>query len=168
MPDNYLGNRIKELRKQLGMSQQALADAIGVSKPMISLYENNRNKPDIDTLIKIGKVLNTSLDSLLFQPADPILKKAKISTGNYIDYVHEVVKNAVTNNKPNTQNFEPSEQSGVSDFLTYIKETLGRNFFTEFQKSDDSLKRAFIRDVKLLWNLTVARDQESKATNSES
>lgn len=45
---------LKILRNKKGISQQKLADAIGVSQQSINKYENHKIEPDIDTLIKIA------------------------------------------------------------------------------------------------------------------
>ena len=58
------GNRVANLRKERGLSQQELADLIGTGKDMISRYERDSSSPSIDVAAKIAKVLNTSLDDL--------------------------------------------------------------------------------------------------------
>lgn len=56
-----LGDKIKELRKALGLSQTALADKVGVSKQTLYKYENNiiTNVPS-DKLEAIAKELSTT------------------------------------------------------------------------------------------------------------
>lgn len=53
-----IGNRVKEIRESLGMSQAALAEKSGVSRTMISKLETNQ-KTDckVKTLIKISDAL---------------------------------------------------------------------------------------------------------------
>lgn len=60
-------NRIREVRKNNGLSQQELADMIHVSKQAISQYERGVRKPDLDTLTALGDVLNVSIDYLTGQ-----------------------------------------------------------------------------------------------------
>ncbi|MBQ4036753.1 MAG: helix-turn-helix transcriptional regulator [Clostridia bacterium] len=45
---------LKMLRNQMGISQQGLADALGISQQSVNRYENHKVEPDIDTLIKIA------------------------------------------------------------------------------------------------------------------
>ena len=45
---------LKLLRQKRGISQQKLADALGVSQQSINHYENHKIEPDIATLIKIA------------------------------------------------------------------------------------------------------------------
>lgn len=56
---------LKKLRKDNKVSQQKLADEIGVSQQSINKYENHNIEPDIDTLIKISNFFNTSVDYLI-------------------------------------------------------------------------------------------------------
>lgn len=56
---------LKMLRNQKGISQQKLADTIGVTQQTINRYENNDTEPDIDTLIKFAEYFETSVDFLI-------------------------------------------------------------------------------------------------------
>ena len=56
---------IKRLRQEYGISQQRLADAIGVSQPSINKYENHNIEPDIDVLKRLADYFNTSVDYLV-------------------------------------------------------------------------------------------------------
>ncbi len=57
--------RLKSLRKENKLSQPGLAEKLGVSKGMISLWENGINEPTISNLIKLAEVLNVSSDYML-------------------------------------------------------------------------------------------------------
>ncbi len=59
-----IGNKIMQLRKENNLTQQDLANILNISRSTISLYEINRNVPDIGTLIKIADFFNVSLDFL--------------------------------------------------------------------------------------------------------
>lgn len=56
---------LKLLRKEKGISQQLLANAIGCSQQSINKYENHNIEPDIDTLIRIADYFETSVDFLI-------------------------------------------------------------------------------------------------------
>jgi len=60
-----IGERLRELRKSNGVTQEELADVIGVKKSTISLYENNRSDPADEYKIGIAKYFNISLDYLI-------------------------------------------------------------------------------------------------------
>lgn len=59
-----MGQRIKELRQSLGMTQLALSEAIGVSKSAIGMYETDKREPDNKTLDCIADFFNVDLDYL--------------------------------------------------------------------------------------------------------
>ena len=61
---DVLGN-LKRLRSASGISQKALADAIGVSQQSINKYENHNIEPDIQTLCKIADYFGVSVDYLV-------------------------------------------------------------------------------------------------------
>lgn len=64
-PKYELGNRIKRLRKELGISQKELAERIGVSNSRVSNWEQGINRPDADILAKLCSALQTSPSLLL-------------------------------------------------------------------------------------------------------
>ena len=55
-------SNIKVLREEKGVSQQKLADAIGMSQSSINDYENRGIEPDITTLIRMADFFETSVD----------------------------------------------------------------------------------------------------------
>lgn len=66
MSSNFiLGNRIQELRKDMGITQQQMADKLNITKGAVSGYEIGRREPSNDILIKIANILGTSTDYLL-------------------------------------------------------------------------------------------------------
>jgi transcriptional regulator with XRE-family HTH domain len=58
--------RLIALRKERGLSQQAMADAIGIHVNSLKKYETGQAQPSIDALRKIATTLHTSTDYLLF------------------------------------------------------------------------------------------------------
>ena len=61
-----LGKQIKNYRKQTGMSQEKMAEKIGVSRQAITKWETDAGIPDIENLIAIAKLFKISVDELLF------------------------------------------------------------------------------------------------------
>lgn len=59
------GSKLKELRTQAGMTQQQLANLVGVTKSVISFYELRERAPSPDTLIKCAGIFHVSTDYLL-------------------------------------------------------------------------------------------------------
>jgi transcriptional regulator with XRE-family HTH domain len=58
-----IGAKIKKVRREKGLTVQAVADRVGVSKGLISRIENGHNLPSLPVLIGIIKGLDTSLNS---------------------------------------------------------------------------------------------------------
>lgn len=59
------GIKLKELRMSQKMTQQQLADRIGVAKSVVSYYESGDRYPSYDVLVRIAHVFHTSTDYLL-------------------------------------------------------------------------------------------------------
>lgn len=60
-----LANRIQNLRKQNGMSQEALAERIGVTRQAVSKWESEQSAPDMENIIAISDLFEVSTDYLL-------------------------------------------------------------------------------------------------------
>lgn len=58
----YYGQRIAQVRKQHGMTQQQLADAVGVSREHIARIEAGKYSVGLDILVKVAKALSMELD----------------------------------------------------------------------------------------------------------
>ena len=67
-------DKLKELRKQKGISQEQLAEKIHVSRQAITKWESGNGIPDIENLIAISSLFNESLDSLLSEEKSLISK----------------------------------------------------------------------------------------------
>ena len=60
-----LGKQIKKYRSEHGLSQDELADKIYVTRQTISNWENDRNYPDVRSLVMLSTVFGISLDTLV-------------------------------------------------------------------------------------------------------
>ncbi len=58
------GESLLELRRERGVGQVELARAIGVSKGIISLWENGKREPTLSNLIALSEFFQVSLDDL--------------------------------------------------------------------------------------------------------
>ncbi len=63
--DISTANRLYELRKQHGLSQDELAEKLNVSRQAVSKWERSESSPDTDNLIALAKLYGISLDELL-------------------------------------------------------------------------------------------------------
>ena len=64
--------KLIELRKKRKLSQQEMADIIGITQQAYSHYENGRREPDYKTLIEIADFFETTIDFLLEKTDDPV------------------------------------------------------------------------------------------------
>lgn len=64
--DLTLGANIRAARKRAELTQEALADMVGVTKGAISQYEKALNVPGLDVLRKLGEALGCGVDALLY------------------------------------------------------------------------------------------------------
>lgn len=59
------GQKIQTLRKQRGLTQEQLAQRLGVSRQAVSRWELDESLPETANLLPLGEVLGVSLDTLL-------------------------------------------------------------------------------------------------------
>lgn len=65
MNENTIGKRIQALRKERGLTQKQLADAVGVTPQAVSKWETDESCPDITALPLLAGALGVSVDTLL-------------------------------------------------------------------------------------------------------
>lgn len=60
-----LAKRLRKLRKEMGISQQELADRLSISRSTLAQYEVNRRVPEFRTLTSLADFFNVSVDYLI-------------------------------------------------------------------------------------------------------
>ncbi len=60
-----IGEQIRDARKAKGLTQDALAEAMNVSRQAVSHWETNRTMPDAETLLRLSKVLEVGGQAVL-------------------------------------------------------------------------------------------------------
>ncbi len=60
-----LGEKLKVARKNVGLTQEQMAEKLMISRPVITKWESDKGIPDIENLKAISKLLEVSLDYLL-------------------------------------------------------------------------------------------------------
>lgn len=77
--DKRFGQRIKELRERIGITQDRLAEKLGVSRPTISQTEAGERDVSAGELIKFSEIFNVSVENLLDLKKEPevVLKEGK-------------------------------------------------------------------------------------------
>ncbi len=65
-----LSEKLQNLRRAAGLSQEQLAEQLGVTRQAVSKWETGEGKPDIDNLLPLAKLLHTTVDYLLDDGAE--------------------------------------------------------------------------------------------------
>lgn len=74
--DNYnIGNIIAKHRKEMDLTQEQLADKLGITAQSVSKWENGVTSPDISLLSSIARIFNISTDELLGTVTESQVKK---------------------------------------------------------------------------------------------
>ena len=97
MNQEKIGKFIFELRKEKNMTQQELADKVGVTDRAISNWENGRRLPDYSILIKLCEELNISINELLYGE--------RISKEDYSEKAEKNLKFVLKNKEDNKKKF---------------------------------------------------------------
>ena len=61
---NEVGKRLLELRKEKGLKQDEVAQAVGITRASLSYYEKGERSVDIEVLYKLSNYYNVSIDYL--------------------------------------------------------------------------------------------------------
>ena len=90
-----IGSKIKALRLKASTTQEALADALGVSSQSISKWENNICAPDITLLPAISEFFGVTIDELFDLSVEQKLHRIE----NMLDYENELSYETFNNTK---------------------------------------------------------------------
>src|SRR3989338_1592466 len=63
-------DRLSALRKQRGLTQEALSDLIGVTKTQVYRYENGSSQPTLDVIKHLALALSVTTDQLIFEEGE--------------------------------------------------------------------------------------------------
>lgn len=90
-----LGQKLKALRKQSNKTQQQIADKLGITRAAYSHFENDRNQPDSETLVKLADIFETTTDYLLGAlPSNTITLGDSIPEDNSIPVLGRIAASA--------------------------------------------------------------------------
>ena len=60
-----MAERLQKLRRKAGYSQEQTAELLGISRQAVSKWESGQGKPDLDNLVCLAEIYNTSADYIL-------------------------------------------------------------------------------------------------------
>ncbi len=87
-----IGNKIMELRKKEGLSQEELAEKVGVARQTISKWELGETSPDIKQAKELSKIFNVSLDELVGNDIKEILIEKTSNTEKLAGLILKTVR----------------------------------------------------------------------------
>ena len=67
-----IGKNLQTLRKQKNLTQEALAEKIGVARQTVAKWESEESTPDLDVAGRLANVLDVTLDDLVNAPSEEI------------------------------------------------------------------------------------------------
>ena len=73
-----ISNNIKKYRKELGLSQEALADKLGITSQAVSKWECMQSIPDIEAMVELCELMGISLDKLVLDKDPEVVIKEVI------------------------------------------------------------------------------------------
>lgn len=79
-----IADRIQSLRKIKGLSQEQLADAIGVSRQAVSKWESEQSTPDLEKIVLLSEYFDVTTDYLL-KGIEPVEDEVHKTIGDVLD-----------------------------------------------------------------------------------
>ena len=133
-----IGKNLQKLRKQKDLTQEALAEAVGVARQTIAKWESEESTPDLEMSGKLASVLEVTLDDLVNAPEDELDSRpgmrgkhmfGMVTVGDKGQIVIPVRARRVFNIKPGKQLFVlGDENSGLAlidaDFFINVAEEI--------------------------------------------
>lgn len=96
-----LGQRIQELRKQAGLSQEGLGEALGVSRQAVSKWESDGGIPELDTLIAMSRLFHITVGQLLGVETPEEQEEFPEATGGFTEeQVEDILRRYVEESRP--------------------------------------------------------------------
>lgn len=98
-----LGMRIKAAREETGITQEELAEEVGISRAAVARYESGEIEPKIKNLVAIATRLNVTTDYLLgieIKQKEPLTKNMSDEAVKALEiFISEIIKNNEKENK---------------------------------------------------------------------
>lgn len=133
------GSRLKRLRQQMGLSQQELANRIGLNRSTYARYETDDNQADYQTLQKLADFFGTSVDYLLGRTT--IAKPTQ----------------------PGSHALEPVN----SDLMAFIRERRVLYFGDERLELSAEEQAELLRHMRLAWLMIKEKRQEQQTAQPD-
>lgn len=120
------GEKILELRKLKGVSQEELADDLGVSQSTISNYERGVNAPDLSTLEKCAQYFNIPIADLIDKEAKIVYNYQNTGGENAFKIVKNTSNEELLDQCKETINALKDEIKILKEYIVFLKDALDR------------------------------------------
>ena len=148
-----IGEEIKKIRKEAGLSQKELGERLKVSQAMIAQYENGKRTPKIETLIKIAEALNCEVSdideniivnsyTIKFEPTPEDIER----------YKKDAEARELIGKQSSAENSTAEDQQKKSDYIQRTKES--------FSKLPARMRKTGTRIDKIGENILLANYRE--------
>lgn len=117
-----LPNKLKNLRKEFGMTQDELAELLGMSRTSFSKYENGAANPPLNVMRKLAAIFNVPIEYL----------------------IHDEQKNLVLNSNPDAYD----NDSDSSKYFTQLTDE-ERKLVLRFRLMNEEDKESFLEPLNL-------------------
>ena len=100
------GEYLKKLRNDKGISQDALGEALGISRQSVSKWEQGNSTPDIDNIGKLAEFYGVSIDSLVKGEADEAKEDEQVEENKEAKAINELIDEFDGNAQPEDKKAE--------------------------------------------------------------
>ncbi|MFS9028111.1 helix-turn-helix transcriptional regulator [Streptococcus cristatus] len=130
---NFFTDKLKALRKEKKLTQKELAEQIGIKQNSYSDWETGKNEPNLENIVKLSKILDTSTDELL---------------GRQVNFGDRIIFDISKYDLSNLKNF--SEQEIYDLKATIVLELLDESTDTLAVKNRLTIKNKLDKDEEII------------------
>lgn len=165
-----LGERLKQLRKEKGLTQAELAKALGLSKSAIIQYENNKRKPNFNALIELGDFFNVSgsyltgrsdyrksseemffnevlkMDEKIIDKPDEVRRKVISLMNHFYEVIDSILKTETDKNMSNENSVVNESNIMLSNLYTTL-DILKRVYFGNYLPSKEEWENGLLSEL---------------------
>lgn len=147
-----LGERIADLRKSKGISQEELADVLLTSRQAVSKWERGESDPDIARLKDLAVYFNVSIDYLLGYDME------SVSVNSFIDRTKECIKNTTLDISVDEIRMIVSRNKNNFDLLIAVIEYLSEYYLINHEEEVVNILIQYIKTAIVLYRPSEANN----------
>lgn len=159
-----IGKNIYTLRKHYNITQEQLANAVGVSTPAVSKWETGVSMPDITLLAPIARKLNTTIDNLLSFKED--LSRTEIQ--NIIDELKEIARKESFRQAITKGNYYLRQYPNVDALkleIAMLPSMMAHTAVDELLLDEEKFQEIMDESTLLLEDLTHSKDDTTRMSS---